>query len=153
MFQKMSEMFTPEIMAIAITALAVLALLTFLMVFIKIISLSRTRKRLSVMGDEFIELKKHCASLQQNIQKINTHMARLDEAADKIATIEPRLNNLEHQISSFTECAKKIASILKEYDAQLGEAGQMMGKEATAFNRAVQLIHNVEEKFQNLQAS
>ncbi|MFC1635788.1 hypothetical protein ACFL5Z_13195 [Planctomycetota bacterium] len=133
-----------------ITALAALTLLTFLMLSI---SLSRTRKRLSVMGDELSELKELCASLQQNNQTINTHMVRLDEAADKIAAIEPRLNNLEHQTSSFAEGAKKIASILKECDTQLGETGQMMGKEATAFNRAVQLIHNVEEKFQNLQAS
>ena len=152
MLEKMVEILTPEIMAIAITSLAAITLLTLFILFIKTLSLSKTKKRLSVMGDELIALKKCCASLQQNNQTINTLTVRLDEAADKIAAIEPRLNNLEHQISSFTERAEKIVSILKEYDTPLGEVGQMVGKEATAFNRAVQLIQNVEEKFQDLQA-
>lgn len=151
MIQKIVEMFTPEIMVIVITALAALTLLTFVMLFLKTLSLSRTRKRLFAMRDEFIELKELCASLQQNNQTLNTHRVRLDEAADKIAAIEPRLNNLEHQISFFAEGAKKIVSILKKHDTGLGEADEMRSKEAAAFNRTVQLIHNVEEKFQNLQ--
>jgi chromosome segregation ATPase len=191
----MIEMFTPEVITITIVALTASILFMFLMVFITIASLFRVKKRLLVMGKKFLELEEHCASLQQNNQTINTHIARLDEAAEKIVALERRLDNLEIHIPALAEAISKIESIehrldgfddkipeatdkiesiehrleeldnkivdcynqlagyeskLNEHDTLLGQACQLMGKEAAGFKEAVQRIHILEEEFRGL---
>jgi DNA repair ATPase RecN len=135
-----------------------MTLSTFLIVFIRIISLSSIKKRLRVMGDEFIELKERCASLQQNDQTINSRMPRIEGVADKLAGEAEKITSIERHLDQFHQKITEnhdqltgLASKLKEYDTQLGEAGQMMGKQAAAFNQAVQRIDDLEVKFQNLQ--
>ena len=121
----MVEMFTPEMMAIAIAALVVLNLLTFLTVLIKIVSLSR------MMG--------------------NT-VANLAEAIDRVESIERRLDGFGDEIAGNQNRLEGHGSKLNEHDTLLAQAGQMMGKEAAGFNQAIQRIHTLEDDIQGLKA-
>lgn len=174
MFEKMVEMFTPEIMTIAITALVALTLLISLMVLIKIVSLSRVKKRLLIIEGKSLGLEETQAAFRQDRQRVNNTVANLTEAADKIESVERRLDEFDNKIAHLAEVADKIESIerhsdeldhkitenynqlagqeskLSEHDALLGQAGQMMGEKALDFKQAVQRIHSLEEEFQDI---
>ena len=107
----MVEMFTPELIAIAIAALTVFTLLTFLMAFTAIATLSRVKKRLTGVREQLLELEESRALPRENNHKINTHIVRLDEATEKIAAFEPRLNDLENQVPALAGGAGKIAAL------------------------------------------
>jgi len=174
MVEKIVEMFTPEMIAIAILSLTALTVFTFLMVLITIASLRRVKKHFLVIVEECVELKEKHAALQQVRQTMSNTVARLTEVDDKIESIERRSDEFDNKIAGLAEAADKIGSIerhlngfdhkiaenrnqltgheskLKEHDTLLGQAGQMMGKEAAGFNQAVQRIHILEEEFQGL---
>jgi len=174
MVEKIVEMFTPEMIAIAILSLTALTVFTFLMVLITIVSLSRVKKDLLSVAERSAELEEKHAALQQVRQTMSNTVARLTEVDDKIESIERRSDEFDNKIAGLAEAADKIGSIerhlngfdhkiaenrnqltgheskLKEHDTLLGQAGQMMGKEAAGFNQAVQRIRILEEEFQGL---
>lgn len=188
----MFERITPEIMTIAIAALAALSLFTFLMVLIKIISISRVKRRLLNIGRTILEVEEKHEGLRQTDQMLSdkvAHLAkavekiepierRLDEfdhkiaeaanrigsmehrldgldqkiakAADKIGSMEYHLDGLNHKIAEHQNQLIKLTSKLNEHDTLLAQAGQMIGKDAAGFARAIQQIHTFKEEFQNL---
>jgi chromosome segregation ATPase len=150
MIEKMVEMFTPEMTAIAIVILTVLTLFTSLMVLMTIVSLSRIKKHLLLIVEKSLELEEKNASLQHVRQMMSDSIARLTEAEYKIESIERRLDEFDKTIAENKTQFSEHASQLKEHDTLLGKAGQMMGKEAAGFNQAVKRIHGLEEEFQSL---
>jgi chromosome segregation ATPase len=176
----MAEMTTPEIITIAIASLAAL---TFLMLLITIASLSRVKKHLLAIAGRSIELEERHEALRQSSHKIASNSTTgLAEAADKITSIELRLDGFDdrilesQKIGNSTEVAQKIASIelrldgfdnkiaesrnqltgheskLNEHDTLLGQAGQMIGKNALGFTQTIQRIQTLEDKVQDLKA-
>ncbi|MFC1634467.1 hypothetical protein ACFL5Z_06455 [Planctomycetota bacterium] len=173
MVGKIVEMLTPEMIAIAIVSLTALTLLTFLMVLIKMVSLSRIKKRLLTIKEQSVALEEKHEALQRARQLMGNTEANLAEALERIGSIEHRLDGFDHRIAEAAESIESIerhldgfhqkitenhdqlkgqASKLNEHDALLGEAGQMMGTKTAGFNQAVQRIHILEREFQGLKA-
>ncbi|MFC1634043.1 hypothetical protein ACFL5Z_04315 [Planctomycetota bacterium] len=173
MVEKIVEMFTPEIIAIAIVSLTALFLFTFLMVIIKMASLSRTKKRLLKIEEQSDAFEEEHQALLKTRQLMGNTEANLAEAMERIGSIEHRLGGFDHRITEAAENTESIerhldgfhrkitenhdqltglASKLKEHDAIIAEAGPMLGKEAAGFNQAVKRIHILEEAFQDLKA-
>ncbi|MFC1636801.1 hypothetical protein ACFL5Z_18395 [Planctomycetota bacterium] len=150
MIEKMVEMFTPEMIAIAILALTVLTLFTSFMVLVTIVSVSRVKKHLLVIVEKSLELEEKHAVLQQARQMMSNNVARFTEDEDKIQSMERRLDEFDHTIAESQDQLTGYASKLNEHDTLLGQAGQMMGEEAAGFKQAVQRIQVLEEKFQGL---
>ena len=150
MFEKMVEVFTPEMIAIAIVALAALTLLTLLVVLAKIVSLSRVKKRLLLIAEKSLALEEKQAALRQDRQRVNDTLADFAQAADKIGPIERRLDEFGHKITESQNLLAGHESKLKEHDVLLGQAGQMMGKEAAGFTQVIQRIRILEDEFLSL---
>ena len=77
-------------------------------------------------------------------------MVRLDVVPEKITSIERRLDELDNSI---TECQNQLmdhASKMNEHGTLLGQAGQFIGKKAADFTRAIERMHILEGKFQDL---
>ena len=170
----MVDMFTPEVIAIVITALAALTLLTFLMLLIYIISQSKIKKRLLITEEKLLALEEKQAALRQDRQRVNSAVTNFAEAAQRTGSIEQRLDEIENNNVRFAEATDKIESIdrrlnecdksiakshhqlagheskLKEHDTLFGQTGELMGKKAAGFNQAVQRIRILEEEFQGL---
>lgn len=176
----MPEMTTLEIITIAIASLAAL---TFLMLLFTIASLSRAKKHLLAMVGKSIELEGRHEALRQSSHKIASNSTTgLAEAAEKIASVELRLDGLDvriaesQKIGNSTEIAEKTAAIerqldalgnkiaasrnlltgheskLNEHDTLLGQAGQMMGKNALTFTQMIQRIQALEDRDQDIKA-
>ena len=192
MVEKLIEMFTPEVIVIAIIALAALTILTFLMLLIKMVSLSRVKKRLLNIAERSLALEEKQATFRQDAQRANNTIANFAQTADKIESFERRLDELaqkivesqnlfaglesalrghesalkglesalrghestlnEHEstLKGHESASKGHESKLKEHDILLGQAGQMMGKEAAGFSQVIQRIRILEEGFQGL---
>ena len=80
------------------------------------------------------------------------HAAGLSEAADKITSIESRLDGFNTKISVSQNQLMGHDSKLNDHDTLLGQTCQMMGKNAANLTRTVKRIDALEEKYQNLKA-
>ena len=148
----MVERFTPEIIAIAIVCLTALTLFTSFAVFKTRSLLSKAQKRLFTVAQKCLELEEELASVQQVRQMTSNNVAHLVEVDDNIRSIERRMDEFDHKIAENQNQLTGYESKLKEYDTLLGQAGQMMGKEASGLKQAIQRIRTLEEEFQDLKA-
>ena len=176
----MAEMITPEIMAIAIAFLAVLTFLMLVITIASLSRVKK--HLLAVAGRTVELGERHEALRKSSHKIASNSTTGLAEAADKITSIELRLDGFDdkivesQKIASSTEIAEKIASIerrldgfdnkiaasrnqltgheskLNEHETLLGQAGQMMGKNALGFTQTIQRIHALEDKVQDLKA-
>jgi DNA repair ATPase RecN len=173
MAERIVEIFTPEMIAIAIVALTALTLLTFLMILTKMVSFSRIKKRLLKIEEQSVSIEEKHEALQRAKQLMGNTEANLAEALDRIGSIEHRLDGFDHRMTEAAENIESIerhldrfhrkitenhnqltgqASKLNEHDTILAEVGQTMGKKAAGFNQAAQRIHTLEEEIQGLKS-
>ena len=98
----------------------------------------------------FAEAAQRLGSIEQRLDEIDSTGARLTEATDKIESIEGRLNECDKSIAKSHHQLAGHESKLKEHDTLFGQTGELMGKKAAGFNQAVQRIRILEEGFQGL---
>jgi chromosome segregation ATPase len=147
----MFERITPEIMTLAIVALAALALFTFLMVLISIISLSRIKRRLFAIGKTIRGVEEQHEALRQTDEMISYKITNLLKAVDRIESIERKLDELDRKIAENQRQLTGHLSKLNEHDNVLTHVGQVIGEDTSGFAQAVQKIHTFNEQVQNLE--
>jgi hypothetical protein len=116
MIEKMVEMFTSEMITITIVSLTAFILFMFLMLLITIASLSRVKKRLSVMDNKFLELeeqhasklKEHDTLLGQAGQTMGKEAADFNQMAQRIYVLEEEFQALKAFQSGFEQIRNQI---------------------------------------------
>ena len=119
MVETFVEMFTPEVIAIAIAALTVLTLLTLLMLLIKIVSLSRVKKRLLNIAEKSLALEEKQATFRQDAQRVNNIIANFAQTSDKIEPIEHRLDEFGQKIIESQNLLAGLESAFKGHESVL----------------------------------
>ena len=146
------ETIKPEMVAIITVVLVAGMLLTLMMVLITIASLSRAKKRLYIMSKRLHELEEKHASLKASTQTMGEQATGLVETVEKVASLESRLDECDKRTAENQHQIEGYVSKMIEHDTILGQAGQLLGKNAASFNQAIQRICTLEEEFQGLKA-
>ncbi len=124
----MAEMITPEMVTIAIASLAAL---TFLLLLITIVSLSRVKKRLSAIKAQSLELDEK---------------SRLLDAADKIVSFESRLDTFENVVSESQNQLTGHESKINDHAEMFGKVSQMAGQHVAGLAEAADKITSIESR-------
>lgn len=119
MIEKLTEILTPEVIAVTLAALAALTIVTFLMLLIKIVSLSRVKKRLLNITDKSLALEQTQAMFRQDTQRVNDTIANFVQMPDKIELIEHRLDELGQKIAESQNLLASLESALQGHESAL----------------------------------
>ncbi|MBN2316173.1 MAG: hypothetical protein JXM79_19760 [Sedimentisphaerales bacterium] len=118
--------------AVTLVVLAVLTIVTFLMLLIKTVSLSRVKKRLLNITDKFLALEQTQSIFRQDTQRVSETIANFIQIPDTMELIEHRLDELGQKIAESQNLLASLESALQGHETALqGHETALQGHKST----------------------